>query len=152
MMLKFNIKKMKKYFFVFFIGLTAFLFMGNAKCFGQHNLAFTQVLLVTSTEDTVPAGHVWKINSFLPSNDIVPTNNPGSGNSHTTVSFCIKVGGTTVYVGGSYSAWTYGSAIGSSGSTGCGTMLTDPLWLPEGTRLAAFTNVRYVSVTEFAVQ
>lgn len=123
-------------------------------CIAQgHDLIFSRVMLVNTTPQTVPTGYVWKINSFLPATDIVPVVSPGgSSNGKANVSFCMKLGTKTIYIGGNYGAWTYGSAMGYSGATGCSAVLDTQLWIPADSSIAAFTNVSAISVTEFKVQ
>jgi hypothetical protein len=120
----------------------------------NKTLAFNQVLLIGSTPQTVPAGTVWKVEGvagsrvtqYMVANQSNPNYNPGDNliliNS---VPVCViqAVGtgaGTGTGSGTYYGGFSYAASPTSF-----------PLWLPEGTTLAASTNVTYISVIEFNV-
>lgn len=84
-----------------------------------YNLEFSQVKLIGSTTETVPSGKVWKITSVLASG--------------ATIRY-ININGTSVNMGHSQ----YGSDISNF-----------PIWLPEGSTLAAGANVYKISLVEF---
>jgi hypothetical protein len=111
----------------------------------QGNLQFNQVKLVSSQE-TVPAGKVWKIENILPS--VRPTTTSW-GNA--TVDFTILINNQTVYY---LSSESKGSLYGN-GQTGISSITAgignSPLWIPAGTLLSAGTNVFSISVIEFNI-
>jgi len=119
-----------------------FLFI-SLSIWSQGNLQFSQVKLVSSQE-TVPAGKVWKIENILPG--VRPTTTSW-GNS--TVDFTILINNQTVYY---LSSESKGSLYGN-GQTGISSIAAgignSPLWIPAGTTLSAGTNVLSISVIEF---
>ena len=120
--------------------LVAFALGGLA--WGQ-TLQFSQVLLVSSNTQTVPAGKVWKVENILASSSLV-----ASGNQ--TVNFSITVDNTQVFVAGANSQVNvYNQGVQSMSSTS--NQLVQPIWLPAGSTLAAGQNVFRVSVIEFTV-
>ncbi len=120
--------------------LLAFALGGLA--WGQ-TLQFSQVLLVSSNTQTVPAGKVWKVENILASSSLV-----ASGNQ--TVNFSISVDNSQVFVAGANSQVNvYNQGVQSMSSTS--NQLVQPIWLPAGSTLAAGQNVFRVSVIEFNV-
>ncbi|MFZ4061543.1 MAG: hypothetical protein ACOYK5_10000 [Bacteroidia bacterium] len=108
-----------------------------------QTLQFSQVLLVSSNTQTVPAGKVWKVENILASSSLV-----ASGNQ--TVNFSITVDNTQVFVAGANSQVNvYNQGVQSMSSTS--NQLVQPIWLPAGSTLAAGQNVFRVSVIEFTV-
>ena len=107
--------------------------------FAQGNLEFNQVKLVGTTNETVPAGKIWKIESALSSSSL----NISTGTTSTqNVTTNIVINGTNVVV---KSSW--GSSYASSALE-----TTDlPIWLPAGTTLQAGNNVFRISVIEFNI-
>jgi len=124
--------------FIFtFLGIILF----NVMC-GQ-TLQFSQVLLVSSNTQTVPAGKVWKVENILASSSLV-----ASGNQ--TVNFSISVDNSQVFVAGANSQVNvYNQGVQSMSSTS--NQLVQPIWLPAGSTLSAGQNVFRVSVIEFTV-
>ena len=124
----------------FLLVLVAFALGGLA--WGQ-TLQFSQVLLVSSNTQTVPAGKVWKVENILASSSLV-----ASGNQ--TVNFSISVDNSQVFVAGANSQVNvYNQGVQSMSSTS--NQLVQPIWLPAGSTLAAGQNVFRVSVIEFTV-
>lgn len=120
--------------------LVAFALGGLA--WGQ-TLQFSQVLLVSSNTQTVPAGKVWKVENILASSSLV-----ASGNQ--TVNFSISVDNSQVFVAGANSQVNvYNQGVQSMSSTS--NQLVQPIWLPAGSTLAAGQNVFRVSVIEFNI-
>lgn len=108
-----------------------------------QTLQFSQVLLVSSNAQTVPAGKVWKVENILASSSLV-----ASGNQ--TVNFSITVDNSQVFVAGANSQVNvYNQGVQSMSSTS--NQLVQPIWLPAGSTLAAGQNVFRVSVIEFTV-
>ncbi len=108
-----------------------------------QTLQFSQVLLVSSNTQTVPAGKVWKVENILASSSLV-----ASGNQ--TINFSIAVDNSQVFVAGANSQVNvYNQGVQSMSSTS--NQLVQPIWLPAGSTLAAGQNVFRVSVIEFTV-
>jgi|694.fasta_scaffold69723_1 hypothetical protein len=108
-----------------------------------QTLQFSQILLVSSNTQTVPAGKVWKVENILASSSLV-----ASGNQ--TVNFSISVDNSQVFVAGANSQVNvYNQGVQSMSSTS--NQLVQPIWLPAGSTLAAGQNVFRVSVIEFNV-
>ncbi len=108
-----------------------------------QTLQFSQVLLVSSNTQTVPAGKVWKVENILASSSLV-----ASGNQ--TINFSITVDNSQVFVAGANSQVNvYNQGVQSMSSTS--NQLVQPIWLPAGSTLAAGQNVFRVSVIEFTV-
>lgn len=126
--------------------ILSFLFLiFTLSIWSQGNLQFNQVKLVSSQE-TVPAGKVWKIENILPS--VRPTTTSW-GNA--TVDFIININNQAVYY---LSSESKGNLYGN-GTTGIAAITAgignSPLWIPAGTLLSAGTNVFSISVIEFNI-
>jgi hypothetical protein len=114
-----------------------FIFFSGA-LFSQANLQFSQVKLI-GVQQTVPAGKVWKVESVL-NNATLEINT--STTAEQSKSTQILINGTGVLMS---TTWGNSYATSSVQSTNL------PIWLPEGTNIAAGTNVFRVSVIEFNV-
>lgn len=118
----------------------------------QGNLQFNQVKLVTATE-TVPAGKVWKVEaaSFAGGTPFCigagPNSLCGQVNLAYTgfqASMSYNINGQNAYIAQAYN----GNSVAQSGIQVNNPF---PLWLPQGTTLAAGANMRHLSVIEFNV-
>lgn len=103
----------------------------------QGNLQFNQPILITNVLSTVPAGKVWKIESFTPSSAYqVHGGNP--------IAFQITINGDNRIVGMpaglnyNYNSGSHSAVIHSL-----------PIWLPAGSTLVSGTGVSMISVIEF---
>ncbi|NDB35703.1 MAG: hypothetical protein EB023_10300 [Flavobacteriia bacterium] len=103
----------------------------------QGNLQFNQPILITNVLSTVPAGKVWKIESFTPSSAYqVHGGNP--------IAFQITINGDNRIVGMpaglnyNYNSGSHSAVIHSL-----------PIWLPAGSTLVTGTGVSMISVIEF---
>jgi hypothetical protein len=115
-------------------------FTGSFALFGQGTLQFSRVLLVEQTDQTVPAGKVWKVESYTPSATYgthtgSPQNHIILVNSQSRI-VGMSAGFNVNYSGGSHAASAFS---------------TFPMWLPAGTVLRASSNVSQLSVIEFNV-
>jgi hypothetical protein len=97
----------------------------------SQTLQFSQVLLIGSNTQTVPAGKVWKVETVLPEGQGVT--------SLSRTPLFITVNANSVGIGGFSN---YGSTLD---------IHSQPVWLPAGTTIAAGQNVFRVSVIEFTV-
>ncbi len=134
-----------------------FLFSGIIFCANSQTLQFSKVKLVTSTEETVPAGKVWKIEGIGAARVKELYHKISSTSSFTPADQQITINGTSISV-----IQTVGTGAGIMGYTSTtGTYATSasyaasatwlPIWLPENTTLKTGTNVEFISVIEFTV-
>ena len=112
---------------IWIIGM-ALMVLAHSNGYSQ-TLQFSQVLLIGSNTQTVPAGKVWKVETALPS----------VLNQNAERQLSIIIDNNTVGIGGSIN---WGSNLN---------ILDQPFWLPAGTTIAAGQNVFRVSVIEFNV-
>jgi len=114
----------------------------------QKTLEFNSVLLVYSTPQSVPAGKVWKVESYMPSGAMVSTGVSMSGWGTTTwYARYIKINNNNVWVERVFWA-DYGQSTQYPQTTNS---LDGPMWLPELTTLSASNGVYAISVVEFNV-
>ena len=125
--------------FLFAIVLALLSFVG----FGQYNLQLNQVVLVSNTQQTVPAGKVWKVESYMQAGIAAPD--------------MIEVGGSCAYSDRHHpmivNGQTYFLINGSPGHGSSGTFLAAsnilPMWLPAGATLRTACAKDVLSVIEF---
>ncbi len=111
--------------------------------FGQYNLQLNQVVLVSNTLQTVPAGKVWKVESYMQAGIAAPD--------------MIEVGGSCAYSDRHHpmivNGQTYFLINGSPGHGSSGTFLAAsnilPMWLPAGATLRTACAKDVLSVIEF---
>jgi hypothetical protein len=131
------------------VTITFTMFLSTGPAFGQGNLQFSRVLLVSSAQ-TVPVGTVWKVESAMINSAMSP---PASCNTHIASAVAsILVNGNAVHVHSTH--WGMGTGCISydrGPSIHSANLTTFPLWLPANTTLAASTSVTYVSVMEFNI-
>jgi hypothetical protein len=129
----------------FLIAIGMFVFITPMTWSQNHTLQYNKVKLISSTEETVPADKVWKIENILPSSRLTTA----VTNGNATTNHIIIVNSITIYVatsdaiGSLYGNGQTGFAIEASNITG------SPIWLPAGTTLKTGTGVQYISVIEF---
>ena len=132
---------MKKIIFTSFFCLIISIFLNIQ----AQTLQFSRVLLVTSST-IVPAGKTWKINGILPNSRLTTaycSSSTSCGSSQTQ--HIIKINDTDI-------DWASTYAKGSSYGYSTTSIFTNqPIWLPEGTTLAASAGVYAISVTEFSI-
>ena len=123
------------------LGLMLLFICNNVKA--QFNLQLNQVLLVGNTTQTVPAGKVWKIESYMQAgvtiNEMVEStaNCNFPGRHHAMIvnnQLYYLINGSP----GHGSSGTY-MAVGS----------TLPVWIPAGTTLRSSCAAGVISVLEF---
>lgn len=121
-------------------------------CIGTNaqgqNLQFGKTKLVDSKTDTVPAGKIWKIESFVYSKTLADC--PGSG-ATVNISDSIVLNGNKLSVRAQRFA---GLVDWRNWNTSPSPEFLvweqkTPMWLPSGTTLAAGRGVLYISVLEF---
>lgn len=118
------------------------LYFAAANAFSQ-SLQFSQVILVSSVQQTVPTGKVWKVESFWKANTYISYYANGTTCSQTDYHSPFMVNGQIYYV-------LKGVSTGSSSVYAC-TGNDFPLWLPAGTTLRTICSCDFLSVIEFTV-
>jgi hypothetical protein len=118
----------------------------------QGNLQFSRVLLVDAGLQTVPANAVWKIESVMTTNNMVPPAGT-TDNTYYTISKIIEVNGNQVIISRACRYTENNSRYNSESTTDIGVEnVTElPLWLPVGTTLKTGTNASFISVIEFNI-
>ncbi len=118
-----------------FLILSFFLTFLSSAFSAQKTLQFSQVKLVTGTSQTVPAGHVWKIENI--GSGMATMQSPG-----TTVTPAILVNGNKIYFSAAKTSNSSDFLVTASSFF--------PIWLPAGTTLAASNQINFISVVEYA--
>ncbi len=111
--------------------------------FGQYNLQLNQVVLVSNTIQTVPAGKVWKVESYMQAGIAAPDMiEVGTACAYSDRHHPMIVNGQTYYL-----------INGSPGHGSSGTFLAVgnllPLWLPAGATIRTACAKDVLSVIEF---
>ena len=119
-------------------------FCASAFCsLSQYNLQFNQVLLVNNTVQTVPAGKVWKIESYMQAGVTI------NDMSESTA---------TCNLPGRHHAFLVNNQLyylinGSPGHGSTGTFMAVgnslPMWIPAGTTVRTSCATDVLSVLEF---
>lgn len=119
-------------------------FCASASCsFSQYNLQLNQVLLVNNTVQTVPAGKVWKIESYMQAGITITD----MSESTATCNFP-----------GRHHAFLVNNQLyylinGSPGHGSTGTFMAVgnslPMWIPAGTTVRTSCATDVLSVLEF---
>lgn len=122
-----------------------FIFCKFEKVNAQSGLAFSQVILVGSTADTVPAGKVWKIETIWSFNSGVVNSNCSSVASAIDYARAININSVTLYP-------VSATQTGSSGNIfSSGEAASFPYWIPAGTSVQAYCSGSQISVVEFTI-
>ncbi len=120
-----------KYFFSFIIAGFSILSLA------QGNLQFNQPIIITNQQQTVPAGKVWKIESYCPSSAYqIHGGNP--------ITFQMTINGLNQIVGIS-AGLNYNYNSGSHAAV----FQSLPIWLPSGSTLVSGPGTSMISVLEF---
>jgi hypothetical protein len=111
--------------------------------FGQYNLQLNQVVLVSNTIQTVPAGKVWKVESYMQAGIAAPDMiEIGTACAYSDRHHPMIVNGQTYYL-----------INGSPGHGSTGTFLAVgnllPLWLPAGATIRTACAKDVLSIIEF---
>ena len=131
-------KIMKRAILLLFFGCFSCLFS-----FAQGNLQFNQVLTISSTDQTVPAGKVWKIESYQQQNVAISTTGP-------TVSCGDLSRPRPYYIDGVYYHDIKSSGWGSA-SVLYIAQNTFPIWLKAGQTCRTTCVGDFLSVLEFNI-
>jgi hypothetical protein len=123
----------------------------SSSLFGQGNLQFNQVKLV-STLETVPTGKAWKVENATYGGGLVfcvagTTGSSYCGSNLNNISAMALIGVMSFTVNGQPN---YISIL-SSGAGFSPNLYPFPIWLPAGTTLSVGTNMLYLSIIEFNI-
>jgi hypothetical protein len=110
--------------------------------FGQSNLQYSSVKLISNTPETVPVGKIWKVESAVYNQEI---SSGFYGGGDDTRSSTILINGQIVSIRKS-------SIVGNPAQLSIIWEQHFPIWLPEGTTIKTQNNVLYLSVVEFNQQ
>jgi hypothetical protein len=129
-------KQLKSLFFVLLI------FAGSS-AFTQGNLQFNQVLKITETDQAVPEGKVWKIESYMQSNIGITTSGviTGCGDLNRNRAFFID---NTAYFNINLSGYG-GSSLPNTANN------IFPIWLRENQTARTSCPSDFLSVIEFNI-
>ena len=127
--------------------MKTFLFLGVLFLLGsfyaQGNLQFNQVVTVSTTTMTVPAGKVWKIESYSES-EVTFNSNYSSG--------CINVNYHRPLVINNNNYYFFGNmATASSGANYITTGNKLPIWLKSGDQIRTVCSSDFASAIEFNI-
>jgi hypothetical protein len=111
--------------------------------YGQYNLLLNQVVLVSNTIQTVPAGKVWKVESYMQAGIAAPD--------------MIETGGTCSLIDRHHPMIVNGQSYylinGSPGHGSSGVFLAAsnilPMWLPAGATIRTACAKDVLSIIEF---
>ena len=120
--------------------VTIFLYTG---AFTQGNLQFNQVIRVVEVLQTVPAGKVWKVESYLES-ELINSNSSSSSCTSNTIHRPLIINNGFYYFVGDV-AW---------GSTNSLQMMNHnkfPIWLKTGDQIRTTCSSDFASVIEFNI-
>jgi hypothetical protein len=124
-----------------FLFTMGFFFLGSVKA--QGNLQFNQVVTVSTTTMTVPAGKVWKIESYSES-EVTFNSNYSSG--------CVNVNYHRPLVINNNNYYFFGNmATASSGANYISTGNKLPIWLKSGDQIRTVCSSDFASVIEFNI-
>jgi hypothetical protein len=115
-----------------------------------QNLQYGKSKLISSKTDTVPAGKVWKVESFMYAKAI---ENCPSTTTPINITDSVVLNGNKMPVRAQRFVGTivsyYVNATAASSPEFIIWEQKTPMWLPAGTTLAAGTGVLYINVLEF---
>jgi len=120
--------------------VTIFLYTG---AFAQGNLQFNQVIRVVEVLQTVPAGKVWKVESYLES-ELINSNSSSSSCTSNTIHRPLIINNGFYYFVGDV-AW------GSTNSLQMMNHNTFPIWLKTGDQIRTTCSSDFASVIEFNI-
>ncbi|MFM2037565.1 MAG: hypothetical protein RL432_504 [Bacteroidota bacterium] len=109
----------------------------------QGNLQFNQIVTVGTTSLTVPAGKVWKVESFTES-EVTFNSNYSSGCVNSNYHRPLVINNNNYYFFGNM-------AIASSGANYITTGNKLPIWLKPGDQIRTVCSSDFASVIEFNV-
>jgi hypothetical protein len=107
-------------------------------------LQFNQVLLVSSSLQTVPSGKIWKVEKMMTQAYYIYQHNTGSCNQSNSDPYMVHINNNVYFLNSSISTGQSGYMY----APGC---TEGPLWLPEGTTLKTQCPGSLLSIIEFNV-
>jgi hypothetical protein len=124
-----------------FLFVVVLFLLGSVKA--QGNLQFNQVVTVSTTSMTVPAGKVWKVESYSES-EVTFNSNYSAG--------CVNVNYHRPLVINNNNYYFFGNmATASSGANYISTGNKLPIWLKSGDQIRTVCSSDFASVIEFNI-
>ncbi len=124
-----------------FLFVVVLFLLGSVKA--QGNLQFNQVVTVSITTMTVPAGKVWKVESYSES-EVTFNSNYSAG--------CVNVNYHRPLVINNNNYYFFGNmATASSGANYISTGNKLPIWLKSGDQIRTVCSSDFASVIEFNI-
>ena len=129
-------------YLITFLFFFCFLNINNLKA--QKTLKFNKVILVSSNEETVPDGMIWKIETYMQSN---------AQNIQAYVADCnTAYSAHKVYINSKvYYLYKNAPSFWSSATHRYAPLTNMRFWLPEGSKLKTECSADFISVTEYIV-
>ena len=112
-------------------------------CFAQGNLQFNQIVTVGTTSLSVPAGKVWKVESYTES-EVTFNSNYSAGCVNSNYHRPLVINNNNYYFFGNM-------ATASSGANYITTGNKLPIWLKPGDQIRTVCSSDFASVIEFNV-
>lgn len=125
------------------IATLIFLFFSVSGIFAQGNLQFNQVVIVTDLPQTVPAGKVWKIESYQQQQVGISTNMPTTG--------CADLSRPRPYFIDNFSYYNIEGAGNGNSSYSSVAKNSFPIWLKAGQSTKTSCAGDFLSIIEFNV-
>ncbi len=124
--------------------LLSFIFvLGTFLTFSQGNLQFNQVLTIREVATTVPAGKVWKVESYQQATISVT--------SSGAISTCADLTRTRPYTIDGYLYYDIGNVASGSGGYIVIAQNQFPIWLKEGQIINTTCPNDFLSIIEFNI-
>ena len=120
-----------------------FLLLVSAGMLAQGNLQFNQVVIVMDQPQTVPAGKVWKIESYQQQQVGISTNLPTTG--------CADLSRPRPYFIDNFSYYNIEGAGNGNSSYSSVAKNTFPIWLKAGQIVKTSCAGDFLSIIEFNV-
>lgn len=117
--------------------LLFFLLCGAASTNAQGNLQFNNAILISSTLQTVPAGKVWKIESYTPTS-VYGIHGGIPATHNIVINGDIKIVGMSAGLNYNYNSGSHSAVLHSF-----------PIWLPAGSTVIVGAGISSLSVLEF---
>lgn len=131
--------------FLFLLLFFGFIFCKYEVVNAQSGLAFSQVILVGNTAQTVPTGKVWKIETIWSFTSGVVNSSCSGVASAMDYARAININSVTLYP-------VSATQTGSSGNIfNSGEASSFPYWIPAGTSVQAYCSGSQISVVEFTI-
>jgi hypothetical protein len=125
------------------IMLFAMCILGDVKA--QSGLAFSQVILVGNSAQTVPLSKAWKIEAIWSSSPGVANSSCSSVTGAVDYAKAIEINSVTLFPLSAVQTGSSGNIFFS------GEAVSFPYWVPAGTSVKAYCPGSQISVVEFTI-